>query len=87
MNFLLKILKYASGASHLFRGDRMFLYAPLSFSKILNRLEIPLPYENSFNKYNNPYNHEKFKKICDEYGVSDKNENSDENEVSDGKKS
>ena len=28
--------------------------------RILNRLEIPLPYENSFNKYNNPYNHEKF---------------------------
>ena len=55
--------------------------------RILNRLEIPLPYENSFNKYNNPYSHEKFKKICDEYGVSDKNENSDENEVSDGKKS
>ena len=54
--------------------------------RILNRLEIPLPYENSFNQYNNPYNPEKFKKICDEYGVSDKNENSDENEVSDGKK-
>ena len=32
--------------------------------RILNRLEIPLPYENSFNKYNNPYNHEKFKKFA-----------------------
>ena len=42
--------------------------------RILNRLEIPLPYENSFNKYNNAYNHEKFKKICKEYGVSDENE-------------
>ena len=54
--------------------------------RILNRLEIPLPYENNFNKYNNPYNHEKFKKICVEYGVSDKNEDSDENKVSDEKK-
>ena len=54
--------------------------------RILKRLEIPLPYENSFNQYNNLYNPEKFKKICDEYGVGDKNENSDENEVSDGKK-
>ena len=54
--------------------------------RILNRLEIPLPYENSFNKYNIPYNHEKFKKICVEYGVSDKNEDSDENKVSDEKK-
>ena len=54
--------------------------------RILNRLEIPLPYENSFNKYNNRYNHEKFKKICIEYGVSDKNEDSDENKVSDEKK-
>ena len=50
--------------------------------RILNRIEIPLPYENSFNKYNNPYNHEKFIKICKEYGVSDKNEDSDENKVS-----
>ena len=32
--------------------------------------EIPLPYENSFNQYNNPYNHEMFIKICAEYGVS-----------------
>ena len=54
--------------------------------RILNRLEIPLPYENSFNKYNNPYNREKFKKICVEYGVSDENEGSDENKVSDEKK-
>ena len=33
-------------------------------------LEIPLPYENNFNQYNDPYNHEKFIKICGEYGVS-----------------
>ena len=33
-------------------------------------IEIPLPYENSFNQYNNPYNQEKFIKICGEYGVS-----------------
>ena len=39
--------------------------------RILKILEIPLPYENSFNQYNNPYNHEKFIRICSEYGVSD----------------
>ena len=38
--------------------------------RILNILEITLPYENSFNQYNNPYNHEKFIGICSEYGVS-----------------
>ena len=38
--------------------------------RILQIIEIPLPYENSFNQYNNPYNHEKFIKICGEYGVS-----------------
>ena len=54
--------------------------------RILNRLEIPLPFENSFNKYNNLYNHEKFKKICVEYGVSDENKDRNENKVSDGKK-
>ena len=38
--------------------------------RILKILEIPLPYENSFNPYNNSYNHEKFIGICSEYGVS-----------------
>ena len=38
--------------------------------RILKILEIPLPYENSFNQYNNRYNHEKFIGICSEYGVS-----------------
>ena len=38
--------------------------------RILKILQIPLPYENSFNQYNNLYNHEKFIGICSEYGVS-----------------
>ena len=38
--------------------------------RILKILEIPLPYENSFNQYNNPYNHEKFIGICSENGDS-----------------
>ena len=38
--------------------------------RILKILEIPLPYENSFNQYNNPNNHEMFIKVCGEYGVS-----------------
>ena len=38
--------------------------------RILKILEIPLPYENSFNQYSNPYNHEKFIRTCSEYGVS-----------------
>ena len=38
--------------------------------RILKILEIPLPYENSFNQYNNPYNHKKYIHICSEYGVS-----------------
>ena len=38
--------------------------------RILKILEIPLPYENSFNQYNNSYNHEKYIHICSEYGVS-----------------
>ena len=37
--------------------------------RILKIIEIPLPYENSFNQYNIPYNHEVFIKICGEYGV------------------
>ena len=38
--------------------------------RILKILEIPLPYENSFNQYNNPYNNEKFIGICSKYDVS-----------------
>ena len=38
--------------------------------RILKVPEIPLRYQNSFNQYNNPYNHEKFIKICDQYGIS-----------------
>ena len=38
--------------------------------RILKILEIPLPYENSFNQYNNPHNREKFTKICAAYRVS-----------------
>ena len=38
--------------------------------RTLKMLEIPLPYENSFDQYNNPYNHEMFIKICGDYGVS-----------------
>ena len=38
--------------------------------RILKILEIPLPYEISFNQYNNPYNHEKFIGICSEHGGS-----------------
>ena len=34
--------------------------------RILKILEIPLSYENSFNQYNNLYNHEKFIGICSE---------------------
>ena len=51
--------------------------------RVLNRLKIPLPYENSFNKYNNLYRHEMLEKVCVEYGVSDENEDNDENRVSD----
>ena len=38
--------------------------------RILKILEISLPYENSFNQCNNPYNNKKFIGICSEYGVS-----------------
>ena len=38
--------------------------------RILKILEIPLPYENSFNQYNNHITTNKFLKICGEYGVS-----------------
>ena len=38
--------------------------------RILKILEIPLPSDNSFHQYNNPYSRKKFMKICSEYEVS-----------------
>ena len=38
--------------------------------RILKILEIPPPYQNSFNQYNNSYNLETFIRICSDYGVS-----------------
>ena len=45
-------------------------YVYYQIRRILKMLEISLPYENCFNQYNNPYNHENFIHICGEYGVS-----------------
>ena len=93
LNFVVFCASSACGVSveHLNAKEPMIrsvyrFHAYYHIRRILNRLEIPLPYENSFNKYNNLYNHENFKKNCVEYGVSDKNEDSDENKVSDEKK-
>ena len=77
MNFAVFCASSACGVSveHLNAKEQMIrsvyrFHVYYQIRRILNRLEIPLPYENSFNKYNNPYNHEKFIKICKEYGVS-----------------
>ena len=93
LNFVVFCTSIACGVSveHLNAEEPMIrsiyqFHVYYQIRRILNRIEIPLPYENSFNKYNNPYNHEKFIKSCKEYGASDKNEGSDENKVSDEKK-
>ena len=38
--------------------------------RILKKLQIPLPFESGFNKYDNPYSKEHFLEVCREYGVS-----------------
>ena len=93
LNFVVFCASSACGVSveHLNAKEPMIrsvyrFHVYYQIRRILNRLEIPLPDENSFNKYNNPYNHKKVKKICIEYGVSDESEGSDENKVSAEKK-
>ena len=93
LNFTVFCASSACGVSveHLNTKEPMIrsiyrFHAYYHIRRTLNRFKIPLPYENSFNKYNNPYDHEMLEKNCVEYGVSDKNRVSDENEVSDGKK-
>ena len=77
MNFVVFCASSACGVSveHLNAKEPMIrsiyrFHVYYHIRRILKILEIPLPYKNSFNQYNNPYNHEKFIGICSEYGVS-----------------
>ena len=77
LNFVVFCASSACGVSveHLNAKEQMIrsiyrFHLYYHIRRILKILEIPLPYENSFNQYNNPYNHEKFMGICSEYGVS-----------------
>ena len=62
-------VEYLNAKEPMIRSIYRF-YIYYYIRRILKILEINLPYENSFNQYNNPYNHEKFTGICSEYGVS-----------------
>ena len=77
LNFIVFCASSACGVSveHLKAKEPMIrsiycFHAYYHIRRILKILEIPLTYENSFNQYNNLYNHEKFIGICSEYGVS-----------------
>ena len=77
LNFVVFCASSACGVSveHLNAKEPMIrniyrFHVYYHIGRILNILEIPLPYENSFNQYSNPYNHEKFIETCSEYGVS-----------------
>ena len=77
LNFMVFCASSACGVSveHLNTKEPMIrsiyrFHVYYHIRRILKILEIPLPYENSFNQYNNLYNHEKFIGICSEYGVS-----------------
>ena len=77
LNFVVFYASSACGVSveHLNAKEPMIrsiyrFHVSYHIRRILKILEIPLPYENSFNQYNNPYNHEMLKGICSEYGVS-----------------
>ena len=77
LNFMVFCASSACGVSveHLNTKEPMIrsiycFHVYYHFRRILKILEIPLPYENPFNQYNNPYNYEKFIGICSEYGVS-----------------
>ena len=77
MNFVVFCASSACGVSveHLNAKEPMIksknpFHVYYRIRRILKILEIPMPYENSFNQCNNPYNHEKFIGICSEYGVS-----------------
>ena len=47
-----------------------FFHVYYHIRRIIKRLQIPLPYELSFNESENSYSHEEFLKVCSEYNVS-----------------
>ena len=70
LNFAVFCASFTCGVSveHLNTKEPMIrsvyrLHVYYHIRRILKILEIPLPYENSFNQYNNPYNHEMFIKF------------------------
>ena len=77
LNFMVFCASSACGVSveHLNAKEPMIksiyrFHVYYHIRRILKILEIPLPYEISFNQYNNLYNYGKFIGICSEYGVS-----------------
>ena len=77
LNFAVFCTSSACGVSveHLNAKEPMIrsiyrFYVYYHIRRILKILEILLPYENSFNQFNNQYNHEKYIHVCSEYGVS-----------------
>ena len=77
LNFAVFCASFACGVSvkHVNAKKPMIMsiyrfHAYYHIRRILKLLENPLIYENSFNQYSNPYKHEKFIKICGEYGIS-----------------
>ena len=71
LNFMVFCASSACGVSveHLNAKEPMIrsiyrFHVYYHIRRILNRLKIPLPYENSFNKYDNPYSHETLVKVC-----------------------
>ena len=77
MNFVVFCASSACGVSveHLNTKEPMIrsiyqFHVYYHVRRILKILKILLPYENFFNQYSNPYNHEQFIGICSEYGVS-----------------
>lgn len=76
LNFVIWCASSACGVSseHLKESTPMIravyrFHVYYHIRRILKRLQTPLPFQDSFNQYDNPYNHEEFLKICGEYAV------------------
>lgn len=76
LNFATWCASSACGVSseHLKEGRSMIrsvyrFHVYYHIRRIIKRLQTPLPFEDSFNQYDNPYSNEEFLKICGEYDV------------------
>ena len=61
--------QHLTNEKHLLVMSLYLFHVYYHIRRIIKQMEIPLPFEKSYQQFDNPYNKEEFLKVCNEYGV------------------